>query len=108
MLAYLLLWTAAPQPRLLAAVAIGLLHLLIDAVRTAIERATIGRGRKLFLKRMDVARWLTGRASYEIDSYMRESYLGWFLLNIGDQGAHLATIVMVALMFASGNTPFLQ
>lgn len=100
LLAWVCLWGIDPGQKVTAAVGIGLLHFLVDFSRILIEGATVTRRKTFVLKRMDILRWVTGRSSFEVDSYMREYYLGWFLLNVGDQVAHLATIVAVVASVA--------
>lgn len=92
-LAWVWLWGLDPSLRGLLPVGIGVAHFLVDFSRILVEEALMGRERPYVLKRKDAIKWLTGRASFEVDSYMREYYVRWFLINIGDQVAHLLSII---------------
>ncbi|MBD3242876.1 MAG: DUF3307 domain-containing protein [Chitinivibrionales bacterium] len=92
-LAWVWLWGMNATLRTVLPLGIAFAHFSIDFTRILIENALMGRERPYVLKRKDVIKWLTGRASFEVDSYMRQYYVRWFLLNIGDQVAHLLSII---------------
>ena len=77
-----------------AAFLVFALHFLIDLVRSRVEIRLFGSGR-LCVRRSEFISWILG-ANRDL---MNKSKLGsWFLINILDQGAHLASLCAIRLI----------
>ena len=75
-----------------AAFLVFALHFFIDFNRSRIEIRQFGAG-SLYVRRSDFIAWISG-ANRDL---MNKSKLGsWFLINISDQAAHLASLYAIS------------
>gem|GEM_PF-1552099 len=76
------------------ALLVFVLHFAIDLIRSNVEKGRFGHGR-IHVRRSEFFAWVLGKA--ENSAKMRCSNLRpWFLINMADQGAHVAGLLGVA------------
>jgi len=89
-----LLLLVAAAPWLKAAFLVFVLHFFIDLIRSRVEIRRFGPGR-LYIRRSEVIAWISG-ANRDI---MNKGRLrSWFLINILDQAAHLASLYAISMI----------
>ena len=89
-----LLLLVAAAPWLKAAFLVFVLHFFIDLIRSRVEIRRFGPGR-LYIRRSEVIAWISG-ANRDI---MNKGRLrSWFLINILDQVAHLASLYAISMI----------
>ena len=89
-----LLLLVAAGPWLKAAFLVFVLHFFIDLIRSRVEIRRFGPGR-LYMRRSEVIAWISG-ANRDI---MNKGRLrSWFLINILDQAAHLASLYAISMI----------
>jgi len=71
-------------------------HLVIDLVRSGAEKRRYGQGR-VHVTRSEFTAWLLGKSENPEKMNFR-GLRPWFLLNIFDQGAHLACLLAISLL----------
>jgi len=69
-------------------------HFVIDFVRSSVERQIYGPG-NIYVRRSEFVAWISGRTEDRSKMNMRNLRL-WFLINLLDQGAHLASLLIIA------------
>jgi hypothetical protein len=81
-------------PWIEGAVLVFVFHFLIDFVRSSVDRERFGSG-NVYVKRSEFVAWISGRS--ENRSKMNLRNLGpWFMINLLDQGAHMASLLIIA------------
>ena len=75
-----------------AAFLVFVLHFLIDLVRSRVEIRQFGPGR-LYVRRSEFIGWISG-GNTELTN--KNKLRSWFLINILDQGAHLASLYAIS------------
>jgi hypothetical protein len=80
-----------------AALFILVVHFLIDLIRCRVEIAMFGAGR-LYVKRSELFAWISGKAVDRTKMNLR-NLRPWLLIHLVDQASHLASLIVVALLF---------
>jgi hypothetical protein len=80
-----------------AAVFILVAHFLIDLIRCRVEMAMFGAGR-LYVKRSELFAWISGKAVDRAKMNLGNLW-PWLLIHVVDQGSHLASLIVVTLLF---------
>ena len=80
-----------------AALLILVVHFLIDLVRCRVEIAMFGAGR-LYVRRSELFAWVSGKPVDRAKMNLR-NLRPWLLIHLVDQGSHLASLIVVALLF---------
>jgi hypothetical protein len=82
------------SPWIRATFMLFIFHFLIDFVRSSVERNRFGPG-NVYVKRSEFVAWISGRSENRSKMNIRNLRL-WFLINLLDQGAHLASLLIIA------------
>jgi hypothetical protein len=80
-----------------AALFILVAHFLIDLIRCRVEMAIFGADR-LYVKRSELFAWISGKAVDRAKMNLRNLW-PWLLIHLADQGSHLASLIVVTLLF---------
>jgi hypothetical protein len=80
-----------------AALFILVVHFFIDLIRCRVEIAMFGPSR-LYVKRSELFAWVLGKPVDRAKMNLRNLW-PWLLIHLVDQGSHLASLIVVALLF---------
>ncbi|MCJ7593838.1 MAG: DUF3307 domain-containing protein, partial [Desulfobacterales bacterium] len=83
------------RPWIRGALTVFVCHFFIDLLRSSVERKKYGQGR-IHVKRSEFVAWVLGKSENSAKMNFRD-LRPWFLINIFDQGAHLACLLAIAL-----------
>ena len=93
LLAGILLFLAR-LPWIKTAVMVFTFHFVIDFVRSSVEKAIFGPG-NIYVRRSEFVAWISGRSKNRSKMNIR-NLRPWFLINLLDQGAHIASLLIIA------------
>jgi len=86
--------------KLKAALYITSFHFIIDLSRIYIEKFVYEQKYFTILKRKDVLFYLAGNKNTESAFFLNKYLIKWILMNIGDQGLHVAAITGFVIFYA--------
>jgi len=92
------LWPVPLETRLWACLYVFTVHFLIDASRVILERAVYRPGDNVILSKTDVFRYVAGTTRGSVDAFFRRNLKPWLRMNLLDQAAHLASLLLFAFV----------
>ena len=90
------LWPVPLETRLLTCLYVFAVHFLIDASRVILERRILLPGDNVILSKGDVFRYLAGTTRESVSVFFRRNMKPWLRMNLLDQAAHLASLLVFA------------